>query len=612
MRCAAAFLLVVALGAQTPKPETRASIRGVVKDTAGAPVADVTVQAFPVDRSPHFFPDPESGGVAILSAPLTTTTDEAGSYTFSGLPPGTYSVSVTNGSVTRADPKRVDLGAGKEVTVDFLVPLNPSIGGRVLNANKEPVVDTFVWLLRADYNGGALVQTVIGPKITGDDGVYTFDTGLEPNRRYVVLADRPPPDELVSAAPDLKSRDAIEVPTYYPSATRMDSATPVTLQPGEQRDQVDIKVATAAFYCIDGKIRFSGGLGSDSFLVQDAALAGSRLVRLRGIASSDGTYHACGISPGSYRLATDEASTEFAVSGGDLEHVDLSADLAHLRLKVEWDGDPPPVDHSQDEAANATLRKIASLLGMGTALSDEELKRLADRLSHPGPDDGDLASLTSDLSKSDHTNGEMYALLRHLFPNPDVASLSLVSLNGPIAGAFEGPLFSGRIPSDAPIRKGVLAGDYLVGAQVFGQNDAYVKEITYENLKLTDGLLRLPPGASGTVRMLIACGTATLNVNVVSSEGKPVSGAYVIVIPESTVTAAGLSRVLTHGSADQNGNYTAKGLPPGKYKVLATAQSITWSRPEDLEKLALVLFQAKDVDLASKASMEVAVQPVAY
>jgi len=62
-----------------PHPETRGSIEGVVKDTSGAVLPGVTVEA----RSPALV------GVS------TATTDAQGIYRFPALAPGVYEVSAT-------------------------------------------------------------------------------------------------------------------------------------------------------------------------------------------------------------------------------------------------------------------------------------------------------------------------------------------------------------------------------------------------------------------------------------------------------------------------------------------------------------------------------------
>ena len=87
-----------------------------------------------------------------------------------------------------------------------------------------------------------------------------------------------------------------------------------------------------------------------------------------------------------------------------------------------------------------------------------------------------------------------------------------------------------------PIRDTVPAGHYVLDIRY--PPDCYVKEMTYNGLKLADGVLRVGPGESGTVRVLMAKGASELTIGVVDAEGKPVADAMVIVVPDS-VTSRG-------------------------------------------------------------------------
>jgi hypothetical protein len=103
----------------------------------------------------------------------------------------------------------------------------------------------------------------------------------------------------------------------------------------------------------------------------------------------------------------------------------------------------------------------------------------------------------------------------------------------------------------------------------------------------------------------MARGGATLT----DAEGKGVADATVILVPDAVTSVPSLSRSVSRGQTDQNGNYTSP-LAPGKYRVLATTQSIRWGVPEDLEKVLLVLFRAKDVELEVKATLRITLESV--
>jgi protocatechuate 3,4-dioxygenase beta subunit len=580
MRCLVALLFLSGvLAGQTAKPEQKGTIHGVVKDTTGAPIAGITVAA---SYGPGFgtrtLALPNGQTVTASERAANAITDEAGSYAFAALAPGIYSLRTARDPATET----VKLDAGQEVKVDFVIPPNPTISGHVVDQNKDPVVDGFVWLLKPEYRNGVLKQAVIGPRVTNEDGSYSFDTDLEVNRRYYILVDRPP-------AAGLTAREPIEVPTYYPSASRMDDANAVILQPGESRDHVDIRIASAPFHCVDGKIQSAGKPAPEDFAVFETPLAGTRLPRLRSSAGNDGKYHFCGLPSGSYQLSTPQGLTDFTVAGSDVQHVDLSLDMAYPNVQVDWDGQPASHDFPKlGSQASETLRKIAAAMGMGDNPREDDLQKLALRLFDPALHDA-LAKLRSDPDFP----REMGNLMGSLLP---LGTSENVILSG-IENEFGGPI-RGKVP----------AGDYFVNVVL--PQGSYVKEMTFNNLNITGGALHLAPAASGTLHVLMARGTAELAVAVADSEGKPVPNATVIVVPGSVTSVPALSRTHTFGHTDQNGNFTAKSLAPGKYRVIAIQQTVRWDVREDLEKVLVVMFQANDVELDAKASAQIALAPI--
>lgn len=588
--------LAGALVAQTDQPEPKGTIHGVVRDTSGIPVAGITVQAYP-NGEPRRLAVGKSMAVMTSSRPARSVTLEGGQYELTGLAPATYILRTERGAY-----RPVKVGADEEVALDIVVPAIPAISGRVLDRDGGPAVDAFVWLLKPQYQAGVLRYIVVGPKVTAENGAYSFDSGLESNRRYYVLVDRDPPKELVTATPPgLKDREPIEVPTYYPSATELDMATPVMLQPGEQRAKVDIKVASAPYYCVDGNTQ-----GPADFTVRQTPLAGTQLVRLRSSSGGQGEYQVCGLPAGAYRVATEHAFTDFAISSSDVHHVNISADPFHLRVRSDWD-DPSaaPEIPQLDDDQEAALLKLAALMGMPEPVSDDNLRALTLRLVQFDFSDPELQSaLSRSKGDSDFARALGYlqgGLLAHRF-------LVHVSLTG--SYSTQSPSFNLPVPCDSPLPDAISPGDYSLEFQTYSEMVGYPKEVTYNDVTLPDGVLRIAPGAGGTLHIVMARDVATIAVNVTDADGKPVPNAVVTLDPDSVTTAPLLFRMSTRGMTDQNGSYTSPPIPPGKYRVLATAQMVRWGVPEDLERVLLVLFQAKGVEVAPKTTLQVAVEPV--
>ncbi len=79
MRCLVAFFLLAGvLAAQATKPEAKATISGVVRDTTGAPVPEISVGAnLNVDPRTLMMTD---RAIRVTGLPTTAVTDESGSY----------------------------------------------------------------------------------------------------------------------------------------------------------------------------------------------------------------------------------------------------------------------------------------------------------------------------------------------------------------------------------------------------------------------------------------------------------------------------------------------------------------------------------------------------
>jgi outer membrane receptor protein involved in Fe transport len=117
-----ALLLAVAVSASAQ--ETRGSIEGVVKDTSGAVMPGVTVEA----RSPALV------GVA------TATTDTAGLYRFPALAPGRYEVTATLAGFQPAKVENIQLQLGQILKIDFALQI-ASVTEAIQVTAESPIID---------------------------------------------------------------------------------------------------------------------------------------------------------------------------------------------------------------------------------------------------------------------------------------------------------------------------------------------------------------------------------------------------------------------------------------------------------------------------------------
>ncbi|MCC6860712.1 MAG: TonB-dependent receptor [Bryobacterales bacterium] len=148
--------LVIPLAAQ----ETTGTIRGDVTDPSGAVVPGATV---------------EISGPALMRN-QTVTTDSAGNFTFSTLPPGTYEVTVNARGFSAAKRVNIELQVGKVLRLDFRL----EVGGTsetVVVMGEAAIVDVSQSTVMANVSAASIDRL---PKGRG------FDTliALAPGARY--------------------------------------------------------------------------------------------------------------------------------------------------------------------------------------------------------------------------------------------------------------------------------------------------------------------------------------------------------------------------------------------------------------------------------------------
>jgi carboxypeptidase family protein/TonB-dependent receptor-like protein len=124
LRTCAALFAVLLLALPAVAQEQTGSIQGVVKDSSGAVLPGVTVEA----RSPSAI------GVS------TATTDSNGAYRFPALPPGVYEVSASLQSFVPAKIGDAVVTLGKQLTIDLVLKL-AGVSESVTVTGESPLID---------------------------------------------------------------------------------------------------------------------------------------------------------------------------------------------------------------------------------------------------------------------------------------------------------------------------------------------------------------------------------------------------------------------------------------------------------------------------------------
>jgi len=124
LRTCAALFAVLLLALPAVAQEQTGSIQGVVKDSSGAVLPGVTVEA----RSPS--------AVGVSSA----VTDSNGNYRFPALPPGTYEVSASLQSFVPVKVSDAVVTLGKQLTIDLTLKL-AGVSESVTVTGESPLID---------------------------------------------------------------------------------------------------------------------------------------------------------------------------------------------------------------------------------------------------------------------------------------------------------------------------------------------------------------------------------------------------------------------------------------------------------------------------------------
>jgi hypothetical protein len=111
----------------------------------------------------------------------------------------------------------------------------------------------------------------------------------------------------------------------------------------------------------------------------------------------------------------------------------------------------------------------------------------------------------------------------------------------------------------------------------------FVKSVIFSGHEVSESGIELGLGASHQVDIVISPNGATLEGSVSEGEDKPSPGATVVLVPDPEHRQL-KSRYYT-ATADQNGRFTASGIHPGEYTVVAwdSAESLDYAAPDALE-----------------------------
>ncbi len=323
--------------APNENPPATGSIKGRVVADDGRPVVNATLMAQAVTGAPSVKP---------------AQVDSEGKFSFDDLPPAGYIViAIAPGYIDEAistpDPSewpRHLIGSQLKITM----VKGGVITGKVTNSKGDPVVGVPVHAVALNNLPSSSTDFFgVGGAESDDRGIYRI-YGLRPGQ-YVVNAGGA--GQFGFAA---SNGFDLDVPTYYPSATR-DTAIPVVVRSGDETTGIDIKYFGTEGHRISGFV--VGGVKTDASAANGAiaitlSSAGTESVLSLAIASpmeprrpfgfngvADGEYDLFAtLQTGQPNEASLVATRRVSVRGGDVTGVELSlAQLASIAGTITLD-----------------------------------------------------------------------------------------------------------------------------------------------------------------------------------------------------------------------------------------------------------------------------------
>ena len=467
-------------------------------------------------------------GTAIVGASVTdsggtsATTDANGTYTLSGLTPGSHTLTASAATFTSSVPQTAVINAGQTTQgVNFsLTPLPGSVSGTVTNASGGAVI---VGATVTDSGGASAT--------TNGSGVYTL-SGLTPGSH-----------------------------TLTASAATFTSSQPQTavVTAGQPTSGVNFSL-TALPGAVTGTVTSASG---------GAAIAGATVTDSAGgtpaTTDANGAYTLTGLTPGSHSLTASAATftssqpqTAVVNAGQTTQGVNFS--LTPL---------PGAVSGTVTNASGGAVVVGATVTDSGgtSATTDANgaytlsgLTPGSHTLTASAANFNNSAPQTASVTTGQTTSGVNFSLT----PAPG-------SVSGTVTNASGGAVIVGATVTDSGGTSATTNGSgvYTLSGLTPGSHSLTASAATFTSSQPQTALVTAGQPTSGINFSLTALPGAVTGTVTSASGGAAIAGATV------TDSAGG-----TPATTDANGAYTLTGLTPGSHTLTASAATFTSSAPQ--------------------------------
>ena len=463
----------------------------------------------------------------------STNTDEKGQFEFADVAAGTYYVRAAHtGMVMKStqpgDTQLITVQAGKSQNLSLIMIPGGAITGRVLNEEGEPMQNVSVAAMRYVYTMAGRHLTEAKQATSDDKGEYRLFS-LKPGA-YLLVADttrRSYEDGGTgfmlggrSGSSKAKQEQKIYAPTYYPSESSPEQASPIMLKPGDEA-QANFTLARVAGHHISGKISGitipkSADKPEQFRCMVFAKRPGSPFPVAFAVMDKDSTFDLGPIVPGKYTISAMQvqAESEGAITGSK-EVLIGSTDVTGVNLSLH--------------------KGSTQVRGVVRAEGDSKL----------------------DYSK----------LFVVLMPAGDTDSESADTAEGFANGSGFGEVGKdGTFKLD--VEPSAKAYQVVLSARGPGLEDWFTSKILFAGKDVVESGLKIADTEQRSLEVVVSDKGATLEGTVLDGEKKPFANAEVMALPSEPKLRKRFA-LIQKTTADQQGHFKLRGVRPGEYIIFA-------------------------------------------
>ena len=472
---------------------------------------------------------------------VTAETDEAGRFAFQGLNPGSYSLTAdraayarqtygARGSSTTGTP--LVLVAGQQMK-DILFKLAPAalISGRVLDEDGEPPpTNTVAMAFQSSYQRGVRQWLPVGEAMVNDLGEFRIPSLAAGNYLVAAINAQSVVSTGTSAQQPGDKPEREYVLTFFPSATDAANATPIQVTAGAEAAGTVVRLQKVNTVRIRGKVAGAGEGKMAMMRLSPKGVTSPALALLQG-----------------KMVVVQQKDGSFEIKGVAPGSYLLSGMLMDTQARTQLSA--------------SLLLQVGDRHIDGLVLQPAAAPELAGSVVVADKAAAKLSSVQVALEAKEY-----------------------LGLSAPSATAGDDGKFT---------LKDVLPNKYWMQARNLPEG-AYVKSMRYGDQEVSDDSIDLSGGVAGTLQVTLSMAGAQVDGVVQGADDKPVSGATVVLVPDSRRYS-----LFKEARTGDNGSYSFKGVPPGDYKILAWAdiESGAYQDPDFLKR-----YESKAEKLSLKES----------